>query len=142
MAQNQNDKCYASAMRLLVRREHSTLELRQKLAAKGFDIELIDFSICKLIEHNQQSDKRFAEDFIRMRFNQGKGPVKISLELKQKGIQSFSFSGFDFFSLANKVRQKKFGTKIPNNYNDEAKQKRFLQSRGFNFDQIDSAFTK
>lgn len=123
-----------------MRREHSKLELFKKLQLKGYDDDVINSSISKLVEQNYQSDDRFAEDFIQMRFNQGKGPVKIALELKIRGINTFDLSTFDWFQLAKEIRQKKFGDVSSLDYKETAKQKRFLQSRGFNLDQINQAF--
>jgi regulatory protein len=125
---------------MLMRREHSKLELFKKLQLKGYDDDVINSSISKLVEQNYQSDDRFAEDFIQMRFNQGKGPVKIALELKMRGINTFDLSTFDWFQLAKEIRQKKFGDVSSLDYKETAKQKRFLQSRGFNLDQINQAF--
>ncbi|MGE4570381.1 MAG: regulatory protein RecX [Gammaproteobacteria bacterium] len=139
--QSKDSECYAAAMRMLVRREHSQLELRQKLQLKDFDNTLIANAIDLLIEQNYQSDTRFAEDFIVMRFNQGKGSVKIAAELKQRGIEYFDLSVFDWFALARKVRVTKYGDDLPSDYKETAKQKRFLQSRGFGFDQINQAFS-
>ena len=133
-------KCYSAAIKMLTRREHSRLELFQKLQIKGFDIDVINNSISKLGQQNYQSDERFAEDFILMRFNQGKGPVRIVSELKMRGINTFDLSAFDWFELAKEIRQKKFGNQSSSDYKEIAKQKRFLQSRGFNLDQINQAF--
>ena len=77
-----------------------------------------------------------------MRYNQGKGPVIISLELKKRGIESFDLSIFDWFNLAKEVREKKFGKNLPSDYKTQAKQKQFLKSRGFDFDQINNAFPR
>ena len=136
----QESKCYSAAIKMLTRREHSRLELFQKLQIKGFDIDVINNSISKLGQQNYQSDERFAEDFILMRFNQGKGPVRIVSELKMRGINTFDLSAFDWFELAKEIRQKKFGNQSSLDYKEIAKQKRFLQSRGFNLDQINQAF--
>ena len=136
----QESKCYSAAIKMLTRREHSRLELFQKLQIKGFDIDIINNSISKLGQQNYQSDERFAEDFILMRFNQGKGPVRIVSELKMRGINTFDLSAFDWFELAKEIRQKKFGNQSSLDYKEIAKQKRFLQSRGFNLDQINQAF--
>ena len=140
--QSNATECYAAAMRMLVRREHSQLELRQKLKLKDFDSALVVDAIDLLIEQNYQSDTRFAHDFIVMRFNQGKGPVKISAELKQRGVEHFDLSVFDWFELAHKIRMTKYGEVTPSDYKEIAKQKRFLQSRGFGFDHINQAFSK
>jgi regulatory protein len=42
-----------------------------------------------------------------MRFNQGKGPIKIATDLKQRGIDNFDLSAYDFFALAKEVRVSK-----------------------------------
>ena len=136
----QESKCYSAGLKMLMRREHSRLELFQKLQTKGFDVDVVNDSISKLVEQNYQSDDRFSEEFIQMRFNQGKGPVKIASELKMRGINTFDLSVFDWFQLAKEIRQRKFGDLSSLDFKETAKQKRFLQSRGFTLDQINQAF--
>ena len=136
----QESKCYSAGLKMLMRREHSRLELFQKLQTKGFDVDVVNHSISKLVEQNYQSDNRFSEEFIQMRFNQGKGPVKIASELKMRGINTFDLSVFDWFQLAKEIRQRKFGDLSSLDFKETAKQKRFLQSRGFTLDQINQAF--
>jgi len=115
-------KCYAAAMRMLVRREHSVFELTQKLSTKEFEQDDIEASIETLIEQNYQSDDRFSADFIQMRFNQGKGPIKISVDLKQRGITQFDLSDYDFYTLARQIRERKFGQEAPTDFTQKAKQ--------------------
>ena len=136
----QESKCYSAGLKMLMRREHSRLELFQKLQTKGFDVDIVNDSISKLVEQNYQSEDRFSEEFIHMRFNQGKGPVKIASELKMRGINTFDLSVFDWFQLAKEIRQRKFGDLSSLDFKETAKQKRFLQSRGFTLDQINQAF--
>lgn len=125
---------------MLARREHSVFELTQKLSIKEFSLSDISDSIDSLIKQNYQSDERFATEFIQMRFNQGKGPIKISIDLKQRGIEDFDLSEFDFYTLAKEIRTAKFSSEPPVDYKEKAKQQRFLQSRGFEFDQINQSF--
>jgi regulatory protein len=139
---SQQSKCYIAALKMLMRREHSKLELIQKLNLKEFDDAVINDSISLLAEQKYQSDARFSEAFILMRFNQGKGPVKISMELKSKGISKFDLTLFNWFELAKDVKCKKFGDSKSLDYKEEAKQKRFLQSRGFGFGEINQAFAQ
>ena len=47
---SQQSKCYALALKMLMRREHSQLELSNKLQLKGFDDVDIKYSIDLLIE--------------------------------------------------------------------------------------------
>ena len=138
--QSQQSKCYATALKMLMRREHSKLELRQKLNLKDFDDAVINDSISLLAEQKYQSDERFSEAFILMRFNQGKGPIKISMELKSRGITEFDLTLFNWFELAKDVKYIKFGDSKFLDYKEKSKQKRFLQSRGFGFDEINQAF--
>ena len=138
--QSQQSKCYEAALKMLMRREHSKLELRQKLNLKDFDDAVINDSISLLVEQKYQSDERFSEAFILMRFNQGKGPIKISMELKSRGISKFDLTLFNWFELAKDVKYKKFGDSKFIDYKEKSKQKRFLQSRGFGFDEINQAF--
>ncbi len=134
------NQVYQQAFSLLAQREHSVLELTRKLSAKGYAVEEIEPALVQLVQNNYQSDERFAEAFVLMRTNQGKGSVLISQQLKQKGIEDFDLSTIDFFELASHVRIKKYGEQAPKNYKEKVKQQRFLQSRGFGFDEINQAF--
>ena len=69
-----------------------------------------------------------------------RSPLKIAFELKGRGIHKFNLTAFDWSKLAKEVRIKKFGHGTPLDFKDQAKQKRFLQSRGFGFDEINQAF--
>ncbi len=139
---NQQNKCYSAALKMLIRREHSQLELCNKLKLKGFDDVDIKYSIDLLIEQKYQSDERFTEAFILMRYNQGKGPLIISSELRKRGIENFDLSIFDWLELVKDIRKKKFGHNLPSDFKTQAKQKRFLASRGFSFDEINKAFPR
>jgi regulatory protein len=74
------------ALRLLTRREHSTKELSDKLKQKGFPQEEISDVIESCQRLNLQSDQRFTEHYVRWRIRQGYGPLKISHELRVRGI--------------------------------------------------------
>jgi regulatory protein len=124
---------------MLTRREHSYFELCQKLT-QSYSEEEIFSALEKLKEQNYQSDERFSEAFVRVKVNQGKGKVFIQQQLKKKGIEGFDFSSIDFFELVKIVREKKFGVDVPSNLKEKAKQQRFLQSRGFGFDEIRFSF--
>ena len=140
MSQSQQNRCYAAALKMLMRREHSKLELKQKLTLKDFEDAVINDSIALLVEKKYQSDERFSEAFILMRFNQGKGPIKIGMELNARGVNSFDLTVFNWAVLAKEIRLKKYGDAKSLDYNEKSKQKRFLQSRGFGFDEINQAF--
>ena len=74
------------AMDFLARREYGQTELIRKLADKGFERDVAAQAVTQLTDEGLQSDQRFAESFVQSRINQGKGPVRIRLDLGQRGI--------------------------------------------------------
>ncbi|MCF6226635.1 MAG: recombination regulator RecX [Xanthomonadales bacterium] len=78
---------YTQAVRLLSGREHSQLELRQKMQRKGHPGDLIDAMLVYLQDLDMQSDQRFTEAFIRSRVIRLQGPMKILAQLSQRGIR-------------------------------------------------------
>jgi len=133
------------AMDYLARREHAQGELKAKLTSFGFDADIAEDAIAQLVHDGLQSDERFVEAFIRSRINQGKGPTRIRADLREKGVSgSLVDAGLeeadeDWYALARDVRLKKFGLATPLDFKEKARQMRFLQSRGFEQDQIQTA---
>ena len=132
-------------MDYLARREHGRAELLRKLTSFGFEAYAADDAVAELVADNLQSDERFVEAFISSRINQGKGPVKIRADLGERGIgggvieNGLEEADQDWTASACAVRQKKFGTSLPADFNEKARQMRFLQSRGFDTEQIQAA---
>ena len=136
-----------SAMNYLARREHSSLELRNKLLRKGFESAVIDKVLLQLQLDNLLSDERFAENYTRMRTAKGYGPLSIQQELQRRGIDNNLLSVFvnandsSWASIASQVREKRFGQDLPVNKRELAKQVRFLENRGFTYSQIKVALS-
>jgi len=134
------------AMDFLARREYGQTELIRKLADKGYDRSVAEQAVNKLTEDGLQSDQRFAEAFVQSRINQGKGPVRIRLDLGQRGVGdavieiAIEGAAANWFELARDVRLRKFGTGKPSDFKAKAKQMRFLQYRGFEQDHVQAAF--
>ena len=134
-------KLRMTAMNLLARREHSRLELAKKLRKRDYESSEIDDVLSALENENLLSDQRFSEAYANMRANRGLGPVRIRLELNDRGVADNLISAAlarhesSWFERAEGVRQKKFGDP-PENIEAKAKQLRFLQYRGFTNDQI------
>ena len=132
-------------MDYLARREHGRAELLNKLSNFGFDADAADDAVAQLVEDNLQSDTRFVEAFILSRIKQGKGPVKIRADLRERGIgggvieNGLEEADQDWYASARQVRDKKFGSEQPADFNEKARQMRFLQSRGFDTDHIQAA---
>ena len=126
-----------TCMRLLAMREHSQLELIQKLQARGFASPEIDRVLHEMIANGWQDDQRYAESYIRQRINKGYGPLKIAYELRSHGIEHFELDDFveemagGWFSCLLNVYQHKFDDKQNLSHQEWAKRYRFLQQRGF-----------
>ena len=124
-------------MDFLARREHSEQELRQKLKARADDVDEIEAVLEKLKNDGLQSDERFTEAYVHHRVNAGIGPLKISYELRQKGIDESLAEAFlepmeeEWDDMMHHQRVRKFGDSIPADYGERMKQARFLQNRGF-----------
>jgi len=135
----------AAAVRLLSRREHSTEELKRKLAAKGHPEASIATVLDKLGKKKWVSDERFTANYVHHHARRGQGPVRIRAELRQQGVtdsqiqQEIAGGEQDWNSRAAEVRRRKFGVDLPKTAAERAKQARFLQYRGFNSDQIRAA---
>lgn len=134
------------AMDFLARREYGQTELIRKLADKGYRRNIVEDSVRQLTEDGLQDDDRFAEAFVQSRINQGKGPVRIRLDLGQRGISDATIelaieaAHADWHGLASAVRQRKFGPDRPRDFKEKARQMRFLQYRGFEQDHVQAAF--
>lgn len=138
----------ATAVAYLARREHSRRELAHKLGAKGFPDQTIASVLDALAQQNLQSDQRYAEQYVRLRAEKGYGPERIRAELRERGIdEADAGCGFaenreiDWFGNALRVRIRKFGAELPATPKDKAKQQRFLQYRGFGWDEIREALS-
>ena len=135
-----------SAMNFLTLREHSAKELKDKLLRKYMQVELVEEAVSGLIEQNLQSDERFAQAFVSMRQRQGKGPVIIKMELREKGVAAELIALFIddldplWLELVREVRSRKFRGIAVIDQRERAKQMRFLHSRGFSGRHIQAAF--
>ncbi|ENM5731644.1 recombination regulator RecX [Vibrio mimicus] len=134
--------CRQSALQLLSRRDHSEYELQQKLALKGHQTEVIGEIVKYCLELGYLSDVRYAASQARQMVHKGYGEQRLRQQLKEKRVaeevieQVLTEQTIDWFELAKEVAHKKFKSGISLERSQYAKQVRYLQYRGFNFDQI------
>ena len=130
------------AMGLLTGRDYSRAELATKLNKRFDNHSAIDEVLQRLADEGLQSDERFAEAFVRSRILRGHGLTRIRQDIRQKGIadelvgQTLDAADVDWMDLAREVAQRKFGQRQAADQRETAKRMRFLQYRGFNYDQI------
>ena len=133
-------------MDFLSRREHSSKEIFQKMSQRVESKELLEDSINELVEDGLLSDERFAESYFQSRKNRGFGPLRIKNELIQRGVKESIFNSIqadtEWSSYALEVLEKKTNGKKPEEMKEILKLKKFLNYRGFEFEDIDKAFSK
>jgi len=135
-----------TCLNLLSRREHSQKELLDKLKQRGMDPDLAKQVIAKLAEEGWQSDKRFAESFIRQRIKRGYGANRIAYELQQRGIAAFDMEAVldemeqSWLDVVEQVYLNKYPFESKLSYREWAKRSRFLSQRGFDGNLIRQLF--
>lgn len=131
-----------TGVRLLARREHSAQELRLKLRQRKHPDDVIEAVISDLRARDYLSEVRFVEQFVRRKVEQGWGPLRITAELRQRGIDDsagrlhMDNTGVDWLEQAGEARRRRFGPGAPVDRREWARQGRFLAGRGFTSAQI------
>ncbi|MFO1435119.1 MAG: regulatory protein RecX, partial [Gammaproteobacteria bacterium] len=132
-------------MALLARREHSRVELRRKLQKSCADQDVLEQVLDALAGERLQSDARHAQSYARQRAERGYGPMRIALELQERGVgkevaaAAIKAVETDWVHLARAARAKHFGQQLPFSPAERAKQLKFLRYRGFDADVVRKA---
>ena len=132
-------------MDYLSRREHSAKEIRRKLSSRIESSDDLEVEIKKLEDEGLLSDERFAESYMHSRKRKGFGPLRIKNELRERGVNDSIVQNLlhseDWSVLAHASLVKKTAGMLPIERDKILKLKRFLNYRGFDFSDIDKAFS-
>lgn len=134
-----------AAVGYLSRRDHGETELRRKLKTRGFEPEAIEQAICHCQEYDWLNDTRYAKMKVRNGIAKGWGSSRIKQEMKMNGVaeaiiyHAIEEADVDWYEHGKEVAQRKFGDTAIDSPKEKARRFRFLQSRGFDFDQINYA---
>jgi regulatory protein len=151
------------ALRILVRREYSRLELRRRLLEHAASEKELDALLDALEQKKQLSDQRYAESRARV-LGRKYSSARIGQELRRQGVgdedmaRAMQDARAADLQRARTIWQRKFGARASfgltedadadaannlaannpaaDNAAERARQIRFLQSRGFSFDII------
>jgi regulatory protein len=142
MPKNLNSDITKLITKYLSIREHSKLELHNKLTQKGHDSIDIRDCLDEFSSKDIQSDTRFTEEFIRSKLKKNKGPRLVSSELATRGISDSlinkkisEISYQEWCSAALKALVKKLhGASVSIDNKDKIYS--FLSSRGFDYKMI------
>jgi regulatory protein len=129
-------------LHLLMRRDYTQHELVQKMLVKGYEQDLVTRIITAFVEDGTINETRFIENFIYFRRNRGYGPLRIAAELKARGLSAemiakhLEISDNAWLDCAEKIWCKHFKNTPPKDASSKNKQQRFMQGRGFTWEQI------
>ena len=131
-----------SALRLLARREHSQYELRRKLKARGYGEGLVDELLTALVDERLLSDTRYAEAMVTHRASRGYGPLRICMELRDRGVAEhivdkvLQEAEVDWDERLRHTYDRKYGEMAVESFKTWASRAQFLKNRGFSVDSI------
>jgi len=126
-----------TAVNLLARREHSRHELRRKLAARHLAGNLVDEVLEGLEQRGLLSDARFVENYVMQRVRKGYGPLRIRVELAERGVAGEAVGDYldqgliDWAEQLDEVAARRFGAQAAGDARELARRARFLEQRGF-----------
>lgn len=131
-----------AAVGYLSRRDHSEKELGQKLKGRGYGDQEIAEAIAFCQDYNWLDDARYAAMMLRNGIAKGWGVMRIRQEMKMKGVHDAIVSQMmeedetDWYEHAREVARRKFGNSEMDTPKEKARRFRFMQYRGFDFEQI------
>ncbi|MBF0384676.1 MAG: regulatory protein RecX [Candidatus Omnitrophica bacterium] len=133
-------KAKNAALRSLKYRLRSEKELSDKLAQKGFSVEIIKLTLKRLKEIGLLDDRKFADAVISSRLKRPFGKNRIRLELVKKGVDKeiideemeILSDGYDELSVVIELARKR-ALKYKDTEKDKIKQRiyGYLTRRGF-----------
>lgn len=138
----------AKGLELLARREHSRLELRQKLIQRGYPAEAVATALEQLVAERLLDERRYAEIYASSRADKGYGPLRIARELRERGIPdeltNAVIAALDEFWIPKlrELHRKRFKSQIPADAAGRMQQTRVLRQHGFTLDQIKVLFER
>jgi regulatory protein len=78
---------YAEALKMLARRELSEMQVRQRLARKGYERDAVDAALARLLEERAIDDARVAEAIARTETTvRRRGKLRVRLQIERAGI--------------------------------------------------------
>ncbi len=134
-----------AALALLAGRDFARNELAKRLLRRGYPTAIVTTVVEGLAAQRLLSESRFVEQFIRQHAGRGHGPVRIRVELRERGVadgdieEGLAAATEDWAGIARETRRKRFGLSPPGDYRERARQARFLQYRGFSAEQVRAA---
>lgn len=119
MGEERANEARVTALRLLVGRELTAAQLRERLSRRGFPPETIEATLDRLVSEHLVDDRRAALMRARQAATlRGRGPARVALELRRAGIApdvvreavAEIFEEVDRHALIERAIDRKLGT--------------------------------
>ena len=134
-----------AALALLAGRDFGRREIAERLTGKGYPEALVEPVLEALTAERLLSEDRFVSNFVSQHAARGQGPMRIRMDLRERGVESAAIdtaleeADVNWADSARATRRRRFGAAPPADFRERAKQARFLQYRGFSSEQIRAA---
>ncbi len=143
IVEDEKSKALAKAVKYMGTNLKTAKQLRDYLGKKDYNPNTIEFVLAKMYEYNYIDDENYAKSYI-LTYSNKYGKLKLKLQLKQKGVSEEIIDNlledFDCNSI-DSVAQKYLKNKDLS-YENCQKLSRFLYSRGYEFDDINSCINR
>lgn len=131
----------SATLNLLGRRAYSAMQLKRKLAERGYSADEAESALQFVTEQGWLNDEVYAEQLIRSRISAGYGPAYIREYLKGKGIEAqltaqlLAQEHWKWWEAIEKAYHKKYRS-FPEDWAQQRKCSAYLYRRGFTADLI------
>ena len=141
--EDEKGKALAKAVKYIGSNLKTEKQLRDYLKKKEYNSVTIDYVMDKLKEYDYLNDENFAKAYI-LTYSKKYGKLKLKSQLKMKGIKESIIENLleDVQSDSIDLVAKKYMKNKELNYENLQKLMRFLYSRGYEFDDINSCVNR
>lgn len=141
--EDEKGKALAKSVKYIGSNLKTEKQLRDYLKKKDYNPTTIDYVIDKLKEYDYLNDENFAKAYI-LTYSKKYGKLKLKSQLKMKGIKDSIIDSLleDVQSDSIDLVAKKYMKNKEFTYENLQKLMRFLYSRGYEFDDINSCVNR
>ena len=141
--EDEKGKALAKAVKYIGSNLKTEKQLRDYLKKKEYNFATIDYVMDKLKEYDYLNDENFAKAYI-LTYSKKYGKLKLKSQLKMKGIKDSVIENLleDVQSDSIDLVAKKYMKNKELTYENLQKLMRFLYSRGYEFDDINSCVNR
>lgn len=142
VADSERSVCFDKAMNYLSRGLKTAKQMREYLVSKGYDTQVVNYVINKLLDYKYINDDYYAKAYVDQNLTT-KGERRLKQELAQKGVPQAVIDKYCVVQAevatdnAERLADKYMRNK-PRDLKTLQKLQRYLLSRGYDFDTVNT----